>query len=219
MQGKGLQIHRSWGCLRVPHLPPPSAPGDTAVAPQLRQSQSPEHGVGDTGPPPPPSPPPAPTFSHTHTHRLINHPPISSHTSLYLFTHTTLRHTHSQSHAPIHTHWFVLSHLGTLAHRPAVTCPFTPKHTHSRQSCPQYGAPDTLCQPCFCLLLGRWWHGGGVPLRKRLHSCERRGFLAGDVLAGGRGDPTWSGLLVQPPKIPSPRHTGWPQSTLPSHAH
>lgn len=162
--------------------------------------------------------------SHTLTHTDSSTLPISSHTSLYMFTHTILRHTHSQSHTLIHTHWFVLSHLCTLAHRPTVTHSFTRTHSHLNthtpdRAAPSMGPPDTLCQPCFCLPLGRWWRGGGVPLRKKLHSCERRGFLVGDVLAGGRGDPPWSGLLVQPPKVPSPRHIGWPQSTLPSQAH
>lgn len=162
--------------------------------------------------------------SHTLTHTYLSTLPISSHTSLYMFTHMILKHTHSQSHTLIHTYWFVLSHLCILAHRRTVTHSFTHTHSHLNNT-PQTELPpvwdslDTLCQHCFCLPLGRWWRGGGVPLRKKLHSCERRGFQVGEALAGGKGDPPCSGLLVQPPKIPNPLHTGWPQSTLPSRSH
>lgn len=207
-------------------MPPPSAPEDTAVAPQLRQSQSPEPRARSGGHGPSSltltllQHPPSHALTHTYPSTL----PISSHTSLYMFTHMIRKHTHSQSHTLIHKYWFVLSHLCILAHRPTITHSFTRTHSHLNNT-PQTELPpvwdslDTLCQHCFCLRLGRWWCGGGVPLRKKLHSCERRGFQVGEALAGGRGDPPCSGLLVQPPKIPSPLHTGWPQSTLPSCSH
>lgn len=38
----------------------------------------------------------------------------------------------------------------------------------------------------------------------------------GEALAGGRGTLLAQGSWCSPPKIPSPLHTGWPQSTLPS---